>query len=110
MTKQMEACCSTPASMCLLVRSLADHVGSAEPHRNLLASSPCAVSGCVHFRHGHRLPRQLAQKSLFSLRDYWAIISDRRNRVPALRRAIAPRQHRLDLDIRLDRDRDRISV
>jgi hypothetical protein len=44
----------------LLVHSLADNVGSAEPNRNLLASSPCAVSGGVLFRDGHRLPRQLA--------------------------------------------------
>jgi hypothetical protein len=57
----------------LLVRSLADHVGSAEPHRNPLASSPCLVSSGVPFRHGFRLLRQLDQKSLFSLRDQWAI-------------------------------------
>jgi hypothetical protein len=43
-----------------LVHSLADYVGSAEPNRNLLASSPYAVSGGVLFRDGHRLPRQLA--------------------------------------------------
>ena len=43
----------------LLVHRLADGMGSAEPCRNLLAASPCIVSGCVPFRHGHRLPRQL---------------------------------------------------
>lgn len=40
-------------------RVFSDSVGSAEPCRNLLAASPCIVSGCVPFRHGHWLPRQL---------------------------------------------------
>jgi hypothetical protein len=47
------------SSVVLLVDCLADSVGSAEPHWNLLASSPCIVRGCVLFRHGHRMPRQL---------------------------------------------------
>lgn len=44
----------------LLVCGVADGVGSSKPHRNLLAPSPCAVGGCVPFRHGNRLPSQLA--------------------------------------------------
>jgi hypothetical protein len=44
----------------VLVRGLADGVGSAEPRRDLLASSPCVVRGCVPFCHGRRLHCQLA--------------------------------------------------
>jgi hypothetical protein len=43
----------------LLVRSLASGVGSVEPHRYLLASAPCVVTGCVSVRDGDRLLRQL---------------------------------------------------
>src|SRR5208337_256605 len=75
----------------LLVHRLADSVGSAEPHRNLLAPSPCIVSGCVPFRHGHWLPRELAQKSLFSLCYHWPAISERWHHVSAFRRAHDPR-------------------
>jgi hypothetical protein len=89
----------------LLVHSLADYVGSAEPHRNLLASSPCAVSGCVPFRHGHRLPRQLAQKSLFSLRHNWPTLFDRWRRFPTRRRAHDQRQHPFGLAIHPNRNR-----
>jgi hypothetical protein len=43
----------------LLVHSLDHGMGSAEPHRTLLEPSS-RVGSCVPFRHGHRLPRQLA--------------------------------------------------
>jgi hypothetical protein len=60
-TKQGGACCSSPAAICYATgHRLADGLGRAEPHRNLLASSPCVVSRSVPFRHGRRLPRQLA--------------------------------------------------
>jgi hypothetical protein len=108
MTKQ--ACCSSPAAMCywFLVSLMA--WGSAEPHRDLMAPSPRVVSGCVPFRHGHRLPRQLAEESLFSLCDYWPFISDRWPRVPALGRAHDPHQHPLGLALRPHRHRHRVSA
>ena len=46
----------------LLVHCLARYMGSAEPHRNLLASSPGAVSGSVLNRDGHRLLRPTGLK------------------------------------------------
>jgi hypothetical protein len=75
-----------------------------------LASSPCVVSGYVPFLHGHRLPRQLDSKSLFSLRYHWPTISDRWRHLLALRRAHDPRQHPLGLDVRPHRHRHRVSA
>jgi len=43
----------------LLVRNLSGGVGRVEPHRDLLASAPCVVTGCVPVRDGYRLLRQL---------------------------------------------------
>src|SRR5260370_23815937 len=92
----------------VLVHGLADSVGRDEPHRNLLASSPCVVSGWLPSRYGHRLPRELARESFFSLRNHWPTISDRWRRVPDLKRAHDPRQPALGLAIRAHGSRHRV--
>lgn len=68
----------------LLVRSFFGSVGSTERHRTLFSTAPCVVRS-VSFRDGHWVPRQLAQKSNFSLRYYCSLVSYRRPRVPAFR-------------------------
>src|SRR5260370_12769821 len=94
----------------VLVHGLADSVGRDEPHRNLLASSPCVVSGWLPSRYGHRLPRELARESFFSLRNHWPTISDRWRRVPDLKRAHDPRQPALGLAIRAHGSGHRVSA
>ena len=94
----------------LLVHCLAGGVGSAKRFGNLLASSPCVVRGNVPFRNGRRLPRQLAQKSHFSLCYHWPTISHRRGHVPALGNWHDRRQHALGLAARSHRCRHRVSA
>jgi len=72
--------------------------------------APSTFNGCVPFRHGHWLRRELAQKSLFSLCYHWSTVSDRGRRVPALRRAHDPRQPLLGLTIPSRRRRHRVSA
>src|SRR5208282_5971136 len=74
------------------------------------AASPGIVSGCVPFRHGHWLLRQLGQKPVFSLCYHWPTISDWRRPVSALRRAHDPRRHALGLASPSHRRRHRVSV
>jgi hypothetical protein len=57
----------------LLVDSLTDRVGDIERPRKLLAARPRIVRGCVPYRDGHRVLRQLAQKSILPLRYYWTL-------------------------------------
>jgi hypothetical protein len=60
MTKQVGACCSSPAAICywfivsLMAWGVLSLIGI------YWAASPCVVNGYMPFRHGHRLPRQLA--------------------------------------------------
>src|SRR5579859_2043275 len=83
-------------------------MGSAELHRNLLASAPCGVTGHVPLRDGHRMLRQLGQESYLSLRPDGPTVSHRGHRLLAVRRAMAPRQYQFGLDHRPDRDRERL--
>lgn len=62
------------------------------------------------FRHGHRLPRQLAQESDFSLRNHWSTISGGWHRVARLGFAHGPRPQQLDLVMRYLRKRHRVSA
>lgn len=93
----------------LLVRSFFGSVWSIERHRTLLATAPCVVRS-VSFRHGHWVPRQLAQKSNFSLRYYCPLVSYRWRPVPAFRCGDSPRQHLLGLALRSHRHRRRVSA
>lgn len=85
-------------------------MGIAESYRNLLAFPPCGVSDCLPLRHGHRMPRQLAQESLFSLRLNWPPISSHWRRFPAGRNRCGPRQRAVSVAIRSHWSRDRVSV
>src|SRR5260370_29335178 len=71
--------------MLLVVRCASYSVGSTEPNRLVLASSPRIVRRYGSFRDGNRLRCQLAQESHSSLCYYRATILDCCCRLPAVR-------------------------
>jgi len=99
-----------PKSGVLLACGLACSVGSAQSHRNLLASSLSVVRRHNSLRNGNRLRCQLAQQSHSSLRYHWATILDRCSGIPAFGLGWDSPQQSLGLAIRCYRGRYRVSA
>src|SRR5215469_7560516 len=80
----------------LLVQRVVAGMGTTKPYWNLLAPSSGDV-GCMPFRDGYRLPRQLDQESFSSLRYCWPAFSSRWSGIPFFWRRFDPLQCPLGL-------------